>query len=145
MPAEVAVCQGCGRGSGTIYFFWEGMTMRSLMWGALAAGLVLAGSGMSWANDNVRLGGPASEAAIQGGIDVLARGGHGGGHGGGHHGGHHGGFHHGGYGRGGVSVAFGFGGYYGGYGCGYYGGYYGGYYRPYYASYSYPRYFSSYP
>jgi len=114
--------------------------MRSLMWGALAAGLVLAGSGVSWASDNVRLGGPAAEAAIQGGIDVLARGGY--------RGGHHGGYH-GGYGRGGISVSIGYGrGYYGGgyYGGGYGRGYYGGYHRPYYASYYYPRsYYSYYP
>jgi len=134
------------------------MTMRNLMWAALATGLLSAGSGAALANDTVRLGGPAAQSAISGGTDIELvrggyRGGHGGGHGGGYHGGGHGyrggyGYHGGGYGyRGGY---YGGRGYYGGYG--YYAGYRGygygrgyGYYAPYYySSYYYPSYYPSY-
>jgi len=108
------------------------MTMRYLMWTALAAGLMMVPAGTSQANDVVRLGGPTAKT---GGIDAdltATRGGH---FGGGFHGGHYGG-HYGGY----------RGGYYGGY-RGYYGGYrgyYGGYYRPYYANYYRPYYYGGY-
>src|SRR5262245_6626942 len=112
--------------------------MRTMMWTALAAGLLLTGGAASRADDTIRLGGPSALADIQGGTDielVYARGGY---HGGGHYGGHYGGAryyggHYGGYG------ARYYGGHYGGYGARYYGGYghyghgyYGGY-RPYYA------------
>jgi hypothetical protein len=119
--------------------------MRQTMWGALAAGAMLAGGSAAWANDTVRLGGPSAAESMQGETDTeLAhwRGGRGyGGYGRGY----------GGYGRG-FSVNFyggrgyyGGGGWghrgYGGYGLGYYGGHYGrSFYRPYYASYYYPSY-----
>jgi hypothetical protein len=93
------------------------MTMRNLMWAVLAAACLLAGSGVSMAQDTVRLGGPSVQADMQGGTD-LVRGWHG-------YRGYYGGYR--GY----------YGGYYGGY-RGYYGGYYG-FYRPYY-----PRYYASY-
>jgi len=109
------------------------MTMRYFMGTLLAAGLVLAGDGVSRATDVVRLGGPAAQQAINGGTNTeLARGFHGGGfHGGGFRGGYYGGYR---------------GGYYGGYrGYGGYGGYYNrGYYRPYYAGYYRPYYYGNY-
>ncbi len=103
--------------------------MRNLMWAALAAGAILVMSEAAWANDTVRLGGPAAHASVDGGTDtflVHRRGGYGGGY----------------YGRA----------YYGGYyGRSYYGGYYGrpflsvGFYgRPYYAGYYRPYYYPSY-
>ncbi len=96
--------------------------MRKGTWIALAAvGLMLAGSGVVWANDTVRLGGPQAQADITGGTntELVHRG-------------------RGGYNR-------------GGYGGSYYGGGYGArYYSPY-AHYSYysrsyyhrPSYYSS--
>ena len=102
--------------------------MRHLMWTLLAGGLLLASSAAGWANDTVRLGGPAAETSFDGGTDtelVYSRGGYRGGN----------------YGRG---YSYGRS-YYGGYGYGrsYYGGYasyrpnygYSSYYRPYYSSY----------
>lgn len=44
--------------------------MRHLMWAVLAAGLMLAGSGASWANDTIRLGGPSAQADIQANSDT---------------------------------------------------------------------------
>jgi hypothetical protein len=99
------------------------MTMRNLVWAALATALLLAGFGVASASDTIRLGGPSAQSTIQGDVDtelVRWR----------NHG--YGGFYRGGYG--------GF--YRGGYGRGYYGG---GYYRPYYySSYYRPYYYSSY-
>lgn len=113
--------------------------MRKLMWGALAAGLCLAGAGATRADDIIRLGGSAAEEAIQGDTDILTRygyggggyrGGYGGGYRGGYGGGYRGGYAYGGY-RGGYGYAGYRGGYYGGYRGGYYGGYRGGYYGGY--------------
>jgi len=122
----------------------EGMTMRCLMWSALAVGLVFTGQSVSQANDTIRLGGPSVLSDIQGDTDTEliryygGRGYYGGGRGyyGGH--GHYGhgnygynrgyGNYYGGYNRG-------YGSYYGGYNRGYYGGYYGGYGRSYYGGY----------
>jgi hypothetical protein len=99
------------------------MTMRSLYWGVLAAGLTVAASSTSWASDVIRLGGPSAQASIEGGTDtelVRGRGGYGHGYGRGYA---YGRGYYGGYGRG----------YYAGYGRGYYGyGYYPYYYPPYY-------------
>lgn len=104
--------------------------MRNLMWAVLAAGAVLAGSEAAWANDTVRLGGPAAQASVDGGTDtflVHRRFGYGGGYYGGGYGGRS--YYGGGYyGRPFVSIGF--------YGRPYYGGYYGGYYG---SSYYYPR------
>jgi hypothetical protein len=92
------------------------MTMRNLMWAALATSLLLAGTEVGSAQDTVRLGGPSAQAAIQGGTDtdlVAYRHSYGG----------HRAYYGGNYGRS----------YYGGnYGRSYYGGYYA---RPYYSSY----------
>jgi hypothetical protein len=115
------------------------MTMRYLLGTALAAGLWLAFSGASWANDTVRLGGPSAQADIDGGTDtalVHRRGFYGRGGWGGY--GYGRSYYGGGYGR-----SFYGGGY--GYGRSYYGGgFYGGY-RPYYSSYYHrPYYYSSY-
>jgi hypothetical protein len=124
--------------------FLEGMTMRNLMWSALAGGFLLAGASVALASDDdtVKLGGPY---AIQGSTDtdLVRGGGHGGG---GHGGGGHGGYGHGGYGHGGYYGGGYRGGYYGGgYGRGYYGGYYGGGYYPYYYGAGYwPYYYGSY-
>jgi hypothetical protein len=124
------------------FLFSEGMTMRNLVWAALATGILLAGFGVASASDTVRLGGPSAQAAIQGGTDTeLTRGRAGfGGHGAGfHHGSfHHGGFHHGGFHHGGF-FARGF------FAGGYYRPSYYGYYRPYYySSYYSPYYYGSY-
>ena len=112
----------------------EGMTMRKLMFTALAAGLLLTGGSVAWANDVVRLGGPPAQTEIHSGTDteLVRGGGHGGSHGG-YHGGHYGhGYHGGYYGRG----------YYGGYySRGYYGGYYARSYYPYYRPYYYGAYY----
>jgi hypothetical protein len=110
------------------------MTMRYLMWTALATGLMLAGGGASWASDTIRLGGPSAQDSIQGGTDTelvwWGRGWHGRGYyGRGYYGGY-GRAYYGGYGYG---RGYGYGGYgYGGYGYGYRPYYYGSYYRPYY-------------
>ena len=106
-------------------YFSEGMTMRSIVAAALATGFLLASVGIATADDTVRLGGPAAQAAIQGGTNIELV--------------------HGRYGRS----------YYGGgYGRSYYGGgygrsYYGGGYYPrtcaYYSpSYYYPASYSYY-
>jgi hypothetical protein len=111
--------------------------MRNLMWTALAAGCVLAGSSIAMAQDTIRLGGPSAAAAISGGTNIeLVRGGHGGGGHGGHgHGGHghYGHYGHGHYGH----YHYGHFGHYG------YGRYYAGYYRPYYSAYYWPYYYPS--
>jgi hypothetical protein len=118
-------------------FFWEGMTMRILMWTALAAGLLVAGGGAASAQDTVRLGGPAAQGEPQGATDALLMRGGGRG-GGGFHGGYRGGY---GYGRGYYGGFYGRGYGYGGfYGAGYWPYYYGGYY-PYYTPYYYPAYY----
>jgi hypothetical protein len=110
------------------------MTMRSLVWAALATGFLVAS-----ANDTVRLGGPS---AVQSAGDtelVHGRGHHGGGYSHGHYGGGYGrSYYGGGYGRG----------YYGGYYRPYFGVYYrpyvyGSYYSPYYISSNYTPYYSS--
>ena len=115
------------------YIFGEGMTMRYVMWTALAAGLMFVPTGESRANDVVRLGGPGVQTSADTGLVY-----------------HRGGFHHGGYYRGGH---YGYRGYYGGYyGRGYYyRPYYYSYYRPYYYGgygygygYGYPAYYPSY-
>ena len=102
--------------------------MRNVKWGAFAAGLVLAFTSATWADNTVRLGGPSAQASIDGGTDISLV-----------HGRYRGGYH---------------GGYYGGRGySAYYGnrGYGGGYYRPYVSvgfygrpSYYYPRTYSYY-
>jgi hypothetical protein len=116
---------------GELDIFLEGMTMRNLVWAALATGFLLVGFNVVSANDTVRLGGPSVASGIGGGTDTeLVRGRA-------YYGGHYG---HAYYGRG----------YYGGayyrpyYGAYYRPYYYGGYYRPYYASYYYQPYYSSY-
>jgi hypothetical protein len=84
--------------------------MRHFTWSLLAAGLLLANSGASQAQDTVRLGGPAALNDIDGGADTaFVRWGRGG---------YYGGYYRGGYGYGYRS---------------YYAGY--GYYRPYYRGY----------
>lgn len=106
--------------------------MRTLMWTALAAGLLVIGGGAASADDVVRLGGPGVQTDIQGGTDTELIYGRYWGGGGRYYGG--GARYWGGGGR-----------YYGGYygarywGGGYYGhrhwgGYYGAGYRPYYYS-----------
>jgi hypothetical protein len=132
------------------------MTMRKLIWSALAATLLLAGGSAARAQDDTfRLGGPSAQADIQGGTDIELVRGYGGGYRGGYHGGggygrgYYGGGYargYGGYGRG-YYGGYGYGrGYYAGYGRGYYGGYgygrgyYGGYYPGIYANFSWPFY-----
>jgi hypothetical protein len=138
------------------------MTMRYLMWTALAAGLMFASNTASWANDVIRLGGQSALLNIEGGTDTeliqyRGRGGYGGGYRGGYggyrggygsYGGYRGGYGYGGY-RGGYGGYYGgyrgyygggYGNYYGGYRGGYYGGGYG-YYRPYYNNYYYGSYY----
>jgi len=131
-------------GKSGVFLYWEGMTMRYVMWTALAAGLMVVPAGVSQANDVIRLGGPSVQTGIVGSSDdtELVRSGYGGGYRGGHYGGH-GGYRYGGYAsyRGGY-YGGGYGGYrYGGYYGGYYRPYYYSYYRPYYANYYYPSYY----
>jgi len=99
--------------------------MRSWMWAALAAGLALAGGSIASANDTVRLGGPAAQAAMSGSTDELVR----------WRGGYYGGGYRGYYG----------GGYRGFYGGGYNRPYYNSFYgRPYYNSFYARPYFNNY-
>jgi hypothetical protein len=121
---------------------WEGMTMRTLMWAALASGILLAGGAAARAQDTIRLGGP-SQSSFETGVNTeLVRGGGHGGHGG-WHGGHahfgHAGHFHGGHWHGGWNGWNGWRGY-GWYGYGrYWPNYYAGYYP--YSSYYYPTYY----
>jgi hypothetical protein len=148
--------------------------MRNLMWAGLAAGCLLTASGVSFAQDTVRLGGPSTQIDMHGDTDLVrGGGGHGGGgHGGGGRGGFggyghasygrggygYGGYGRGGYGYGGYGRGYGWGGYGRGYGYGYgrgwggygwggygWGGYgWGGGYGGYYYPYSYPVYYPYY-